>query len=222
MSTKINKLTLSEQIYLALKKDIVLNKLPFNKKLTIKDVQDMYEVSSTPVREALTKLANDGLVTLIANKGVTINDYTLEDSLEIQEVAFLLDYYALKYAMEHASRDELIKTLKNAIIKHKEIDINDDESVALTFYENYFHNALYEFVDNKKIIEIKEKNRIEFAVVAFKARATFEKENRNEDHQKIVNAIINNNKDLALELLKDHFESGKKSVIEFYKQNKKR
>ena len=218
MPTIINKLTLSEQIHLALKKDIVLSKLPGGKKLTIKDVQDMYDVSSTPVREAFTKLANDGLVTLIANKGVTINDFSLEDSLAVQDLALLLDSYALKYAMENAERKKLLQTLENAIIKHNETDFNDNEAATINFYENYFHNAFFEFIDNKKIKEIKAKNRAEFAIVVSKARATFNNSSRNEEHIQILEAIREDNLSKALLLLEEHFNNGKQSVIDFYQQ----
>ena len=49
----LNKSTLSEQIYLILRNDILTQKIPCGEKLTLKLLQERFQVSSTPIREAL-------------------------------------------------------------------------------------------------------------------------------------------------------------------------
>ena len=48
-----NKTTLSEQIYQELFHDITTQKLIFGQKLTLHDLKNRFQVSQTPVREAL-------------------------------------------------------------------------------------------------------------------------------------------------------------------------
>lgn len=50
------KKTLSEQIYEILRNDIVTQAIPCGSKLTLKILQERFHVSSTPIREALTRL----------------------------------------------------------------------------------------------------------------------------------------------------------------------
>ncbi|MDR3215100.1 MAG: GntR family transcriptional regulator [Bacilli bacterium] len=216
MTNKIFKMSLSEQIYLSLKKDIVLNKIKLGSRITIKDVQDMYEVSSTPAREALSRLASDGIVILETNKGVTIRDFSLKDALNIHELAQLLDTYALKYAMENGDRKALVDKLEEAINKQINIDIANDEALALSFYENYFHNVFFDFIDNEKIKIIKEINRNEFAIIVYKARSTRNEGISNNEHRQILNAIKINDLNLALEQMNNHFTNGRKRLLEFY------
>ena len=45
----LNKSTLSEQIYQILRNDILTQKIPCGKKLTLKLLQERFQVSSTPV-----------------------------------------------------------------------------------------------------------------------------------------------------------------------------
>ncbi|MGN1033354.1 MAG: GntR family transcriptional regulator, partial [Intestinibacter sp.] len=52
----LNKSTLSEQIYQILKNDIITQEIKCGEKLTLKNLKERFQVSSTPIREALTKL----------------------------------------------------------------------------------------------------------------------------------------------------------------------
>lgn len=46
----LNKSTLSEQIYQILRNDILTQKIPCGEKLTLKLLQERFQVSSTPIR----------------------------------------------------------------------------------------------------------------------------------------------------------------------------
>ena len=68
----LNKQTLSEQIYQILRKDILSQRIPCGAKLTLKMLQERFEVSSTPIREALTRLTEEQLITYYSNVGVSV------------------------------------------------------------------------------------------------------------------------------------------------------
>ena len=53
---QLNKATLSEQIYTILKNDILDQSIPQGEKLTLKNLQERFATSSTPIRDALTRL----------------------------------------------------------------------------------------------------------------------------------------------------------------------
>ena len=66
------KKTLSEQIYEILRNDIVTQAIPCGSKLTLKILQERFHVSSTPIREALTRLAEEQLASYYSNIGVSV------------------------------------------------------------------------------------------------------------------------------------------------------
>ena len=66
----LNKSTLSEQIYQILRNDILTQKIKCGEKLTLKILQERFQVSSTPIREALTRLTQDQLVSYYSNINV--------------------------------------------------------------------------------------------------------------------------------------------------------
>ena len=58
----LNRSTLSEQIYEILRNDILTQKIPCGEKLTLNTLKERFQVSSTPIRDALTRLEKDGLL----------------------------------------------------------------------------------------------------------------------------------------------------------------
>ena len=84
----IKRVSLVDQVYEKIRDRIVSLKIPFGSKLNVSKLQEEYGVSSTPVREALNRLLNDGLIELENNVGARVIDITEEDVRQIQELSF--------------------------------------------------------------------------------------------------------------------------------------
>ena len=72
MAENIIKLTLSEQIYNILKEDILAGTIPLGAKLTNRELQERFQVSSTPIRDAINKLNQDGLIGEVTKTGAQL------------------------------------------------------------------------------------------------------------------------------------------------------
>ena len=88
----IKRLSLVDQVYEKLKDRIVQLKIPFGSKLNVSKLQEEYGVSSTPVREALNRLLNEGLIEFENNVGARVIDITEEEVRQFQELTFCLLY----------------------------------------------------------------------------------------------------------------------------------
>ena len=86
----LNKKTLSEQIYQLLKQDILSQKIGFGEKLINRDLQKKYGVSSTPIRDAINRLYQDGLVEDITKNGARVIAFDLTAAIEINEIITIL------------------------------------------------------------------------------------------------------------------------------------
>ena len=94
----LNKTTLSEQIYVILRSDILTGKIPLGEKLTLKNLKNRFEVSSTPIREALTRLTEDGLAEYYSNVGVNVISLSEKDLIELYQFMGDLDRLAILYS----------------------------------------------------------------------------------------------------------------------------
>lgn len=86
------------QTYVRLRDLLLYNRFPPNVQINIKDVADELGVSTTPVREALIRLAVEGIVTSIANKGFHTRPLLVRELLAEYELALIvLRYGVLNY-----------------------------------------------------------------------------------------------------------------------------
>ncbi|HEX2986917.1 MAG TPA: GntR family transcriptional regulator, partial [Chloroflexota bacterium] len=61
-----------QRAYDAIKEAILSNQFPPGESLAEQMLADLYQVSRTPVREALQRLAKDGLVEMIPRRGAFV------------------------------------------------------------------------------------------------------------------------------------------------------
>jgi|WetSurSiteA1Bulk_404760.scaffolds.fasta_scaffold29412_2 DNA-binding GntR family transcriptional regulator len=91
--------TLSETIYLSLKKALIEGELKPGQRLQEKEIAALYNTSSTPVREAFFRLAAEKYLVISARKEVLVQDTTLEQVRELYEIVRALDILALRRAL---------------------------------------------------------------------------------------------------------------------------
>jgi DNA-binding GntR family transcriptional regulator len=65
------------------------------------DLSKRWSVSQTPLREALQRLAVDGLVETSPQRGARVAPVSLKDSYDVHELRVVLEPMALRSAMEH-------------------------------------------------------------------------------------------------------------------------
>ncbi len=88
--------TISETIYIHLKKAIVSGELKPGQRVQEKDIAALFNVSSTPVREAFFRLAAERYLAINARKEVLVQGASTEEVRELYEVVRALDLYAVK------------------------------------------------------------------------------------------------------------------------------
>ncbi len=88
--------TISETIYIHLKKAIVSGELKPGQRVQEKDIAALFNVSSTPVREAFFRLSAERYLAINARKEVLVQGASIEEVRELYEVVRALDLYAVK------------------------------------------------------------------------------------------------------------------------------
>jgi DNA-binding GntR family transcriptional regulator len=76
-------------------------------KLDERQLSDQFGISRTPIREALARLEQEGLVNIVARKGVFIARKTVEEILQMITVWAALESMAARLATEKASDEEI-------------------------------------------------------------------------------------------------------------------
>jgi len=111
---EIVRLNLSDQIANRLRDMIVQNQLAPGDRIRERDVCKELQVSRTPLREALHKLASEGLIDLVPNRGAVITSPSGTEIADMLQVLGVLEAFAGERACEMISDEELgeIKALQ--------------------------------------------------------------------------------------------------------------
>lgn len=199
-----NSATVSERIYTAIRDDILNKTLVSGEKLTIKKLHEMYGVSSSPIREALFRLQQDGLIEYRSNAGMRVIEFTRQDLAEIYMLLTEFDVIALRAATISSRRLGTLTALELCMEKSRA----SIENKLWNYYSDAFHSILYEEAQNGRLTDAARKIRIQSTI--FSNQYEIKEENRREilkQHEEILNAIRDNRLDRAEDLMRTHVGS---------------
>lgn len=145
-STGIVHASLKEQVTALLKKKILSGVYPPGTRLVIDLLAEEFQVSRTPVRDAIQALIPQGLITP-QGKGYILFNPDKQEVEDISSIRLALEILAVEQCTNRCSDDEL-KILESFIQTSKE----SISKLSLTEYDIDFHNKILLFSRNKILI----------------------------------------------------------------------
>jgi len=144
------RLTVAEEVYRALKRDVTMLKHKPGASLSEQDLANLYGSSRVPVREACRRLQQEGLLTAVPYKGYFVNQISIKEIRDCYDLRQLLESHALKLATERASREDLERLESLA---KTEYTFNDWASYADFLDANLdFHMQLAALSANERLV----------------------------------------------------------------------
>ena len=208
----IIKSTLSEQIYSILREDIINQTIACGEKLNLKQLQERFDTSTTPIRDALNRLSQEGLINYISNIGVSVIDLNEKDINDIYDFCAILDTAALRMAFEN-NPDEFIRKLKDNI-KSQEASLDTGNTKDFNLYSDNFHDLFYQFANNSRLYSAAITIRSQFSILTTKYQNfVVVKSIVVKEHESIAKAIESRDCEKAVTLLNNHFGHAKDYLL---------
>jgi DNA-binding GntR family transcriptional regulator len=204
-SPQLTKVTRAEELRLQLADEIIRGALAPGAALDETDIARRFNVSRTPVREALRQLAASGLIDARAHRGAVVARPTLERLTEMFEAMAELEALCAGLAAERMPAAERARL--EAI--HEELRVLSHAGNPERFHEvnERFHNAIYAGSQNGYIAEMTLATRVR--VQPFR-RAQFRNLGRlaksHAEHDRVVVAIMRGDKTGAAAAMRAHIE----------------
>ena len=129
---------------------ILVGELVPGQHLRLEEIAKRLDVSTTPVREALSDLEAEGLVTIFPHRGAIVTRLSPEDLQDIYDIRATLEAMAARQAVAHMSGE--ILTLMQACIE--QIDNHTGEIATLVKLNHDFHNTLYGVSGRRHLCEL--------------------------------------------------------------------
>ena len=213
----INKLSLNEQIYETLKREIFTGQIKSGSILVNKDLQERFGVSSSPIRDAINRLKEDGIITNITRAGAEIITLDYEITREINELMVIINVGALKLCSKRDNKEEIVEKLEEALKVHEEHLYTNE----YFYYDFNFHKILFDNSNNNHLRKL----YIQFSALFEIASRSFDtmfnddehRETSIETHREIVKALKADDVDKASVLIEEHYQYADDIFRDYFK-----
>jgi DNA-binding GntR family transcriptional regulator len=196
-------LTLWERVYRVLSEEIHSNRLPPGTVLQEVALARSLGVSRGPVREAIGRLASDGLVVVRPRRGAIVASLTREEFLEAYQVREALEVMAIRLAVPRVG-DEEIALLERLTDEMETLAESSD--VDGFFQANAaFHAALVEASGNKRLRDVYRQvvgQMARYQMRSLALRGTLRRSVQ--EHRAIVRAVKKGEAERSAHILSEH------------------
>ncbi len=217
--------SITSRAYARLRSDIMSGQLQPGRKLKIDELRKLYDVGTSPIREALSLLTSDKFVERIDQRGFRVATVSLSEFDELLKTRCWLEERALRESIANgASGWEEQVVLATYRLSRVPRSNADDHFVANAEWEErhkHFHMTLisasgslilYKFCD--QLYDQNIRYRQLSGSTAFPARDV------NAEHGAICDAVLARDADLAVNLLIEHYVNTGNFLREQFKENK--
>lgn len=203
---KIQRTFVTDEAYKILEEQIVFGKLAPKTQIKIKDLSEDLGISRTPVREAILRLENEGLVVSKPNLWTQVAPIDIESVKDIYPLVAYLETFALRDGFDNVD-DDFVCNLKEINLSIKEAYEAHDLKRLLEL-DNDFHDKIISLSANKEVQGIlndlkKKIIRIEVYVYNNMSR-DYRTSNQHED---IIKAFEKRDENLCVEELNNNWIS---------------
>lgn len=211
-----NYYTLSEIVYGKIKDSIITHVYKFGSRLYLKNLSTEMNVSMIPVREALRKLEQEGLIEIIPNRGAIVKTYTVKDLIEIYDLRRQLESLAVEILVNKINQSDLDKL--KVICEMDEKSLGKGNLEDHNKYNREFHKCLVNFSRNSRLIkfynELSGQMYTLVSITTIFAYTNGEGAKHNvRKHREIIEAVEQKDIEHAKKIIQEHIQLSKELAI---------
>ena len=207
-----NSKSLEEKVYLQLEEEILGGVLKKGDSLTEISLSERLGVSRTPVRGALHRLFEEGLIDMIPNRGAVVIGVTEADLVDIYAIRMRLEGLASAQAAKKIC-DEDKKRLVDAV-ELSEFYIMKNNTEQLRELDTEFHSIIYRASGNRLLSKtLSELHRSIKAYRKLSLSVTSRLERSVAEHREILEAILAGDADAADRLTSEHIAAALDNLL---------
>ena len=200
--------TRSSTVYHQLRHDIIVGSLKPGSRLNINALCLRFDTALSPVREALNRLAPEGLVHKIDNRGFVVAPVSVEEMNDLTMARCWLNETALRDAIAHGDTawEEAVIVALHRLTRTRRDETNEAQQDIWSEVHRAFHNVLISACRSATILRYCDETFVASERYRHIARRSGKRRLDKDTHGEIAQAAIDRKADLAVELLNQHFK----------------
>lgn len=207
--------SINERVYNFIKTNIINLTYPPGYNLKLAKLSKQLGISPTPIKDALFKLAGEGLIDIAPRKGTYVRELSLNDIREILQIRIILETAVVESIAENITDEQLsgLETIHAQMISFTFVE--NDSKVYRDYLDldGQFHILLFQILGNQQLLTIYRNLNSHIQICRFKLLdKTGKNPTTNSEHMAILNALQERNPAKAKQAMLKHLQSIEASI----------
>jgi DNA-binding GntR family transcriptional regulator len=205
-------LQLGARVYQALLNSIVSGQIEPGSPLRPDAIARQLDVSTTPVREAMHRLENDGLATKLPYQGWFVRDFTEQQVRQLYECRSALECFSVRLACQRISDEEVAWLRAHQSTGEAALTAGDMDAYRL--YNRDLHGAILKAAANPYLSSLMGQLRLQSEMlIARTIRITGRPVRAIEEHHSVIDLIEKRDAEGAQRLMEHHIMSALEDIL---------
>jgi len=212
----------SVSAYSKIREDILASKFPPNHKLKVKELSRLYDIGVIPIREALSRLESEELVTHVGQTGFTVSQISKEDLRSLVETRILIESLALELSIKNFSNkweEELVLAFHRLQRTDRVLEVNGLRTINRNWitYHHSFHLTLINNSGlpwlNKFCGELLDHSTKYVVFITVEYPNLPRKSSK--EHKDLYDCVLAKDSESSKNLLKQHYHTSLEHILKF-------
>ncbi|MEV4624243.1 GntR family transcriptional regulator [Asanoa sp. NPDC049573] len=205
---------LTDEVTDDLRRAIVSGEIPAGERLREDELAAQMKVSRGPIREALVRLEQEGLVVLERHRGARVFTLSREDHEHLYSVRRALDQIAVDYACRNATPEDFAR-MEQILAEFNRAGRAARTPPAVADWDIRFHDSVYLAAHNAPLYRAWEglRSQIHSVLTTRMALRQDYKDSWEPDHRHLVNLLQQRKKADALRFIRNHVAAGYERIV---------
>lgn len=204
--------TIGASVYRRLREAILIGRIPMGTRINELELASAWQISRTPIREALRRLEAEGLVQAAPGRGMLVPLLSPADVEELYALREALEGMAARHAAERTTAQFLAQL--NTQLKNYGVALKQEDIAQLVAADGALHDAIVQMAQNRSLeqaIQTARSRAHQVHARSFRLKGRASKTFR--EMAKVVAAIRAKNAARAEANLRDHLASLRSDVV---------
>ncbi|WP_282171212.1 GntR family transcriptional regulator [Cytobacillus firmus] len=196
---------LYQQIYDIIKSSILAGELKPGEKVNVSQLAEKYNISRTPLREALRQLQIEGLL-VQDHLGLSVVKLEETDFKDLYECRLMLEPKIMGLILKTVADEELEEIKK--VLLNAENAFQEENHLQLLELNAQFHDRLLEASPNKRALHLLQ--QVRSFLLLYRANILKNNEHNREilkEHRQILNALIARDEAAVIQNVENHLRN---------------
>jgi DNA-binding GntR family transcriptional regulator len=212
---------LSDQVSTLLVRELIFGRLQPGQRINEAELARQLGISRNPIREAIRRLEERGLLVAVPRKGTFVRTFLHSDIDEIFSFRIVVERFAMEQALPQMTDADIdrIAGFVDAMVAAA----NANDEIALVENDLAFHLEICRLSKNRQTLHAFTNIQAEVQMLITMAERQFESQMAAAvDHWPIVEALRTRNPQKAMDAIRDHIRDSWRHLLEAYDREKPR